>query len=75
MLNTEPNMADPDGFYEALIGAHRGLSAEQSAMVNAKLILLLSNHIGDRAILREALANARDGVVPAGEDVLQAAVA
>ncbi len=75
MLITEPNIADPDDFYEALIGVHRGLSPEQSAMVNAKLILLLANHVGDRAILREAFAKARDGVTPAGEDVVLAAVA
>jgi len=75
ILNTNPNLADPDDFYEALIGAHRGLSPRQSAMVNAKLILLLANHIGDEAILREALATARDGVMPAGEDVVLAAVA
>ena len=60
MLNTEPNLAAPDDFYEALIETHRGLSAEQSALVNAKLILLLANHVGDLATLREALARARD---------------
>jgi hypothetical protein len=40
---------------------HRDLSDEQSALVNAKLILLLSNHIGDLAVLREAMALAREG--------------
>ncbi|MEY3513132.1 MAG: hypothetical protein RL420_155 [Pseudomonadota bacterium] len=48
-----------DDFYEALIETHRDLTDEQSAMVNAKLILLLSNHIGDIQILREAMALAR----------------
>ncbi len=48
-----------DDFYEALIETHRDLTDEQSAMVNAKLILLLSNHIGDIHILREAMALAR----------------
>ena len=48
-----------DDFYEALIETHRDLTDEQSAMVNAKLILLLSNHIGDIDILREAMALAR----------------
>ena len=48
-----------DDFYEALIETHRDLTDEQSAMVNAKLILLLSNHIGDIQILREAMAHAR----------------
>ncbi len=48
-----------DDFYEALIDTHRDLTDEQSALVNAKLILLLSNHIGDINILREAMALAR----------------
>lgn len=48
-----------DDFYEALIDAHRDLSDEQSERLNARLILLLSNHIGDIAVLREALALAR----------------
>jgi len=51
-----------DDFYEMLIDAHRDLSDEQSALVNAKLILLLANHVGDLAVLREALALAREGV-------------
>lgn len=58
-LNTEPNLAAPDDFYEALIDLHRGLSDEQSAAVNAKLILLLANHVGDAEALREAMALAR----------------
>lgn len=45
-----------DDFYQALIEAHRGLSDEESLALNARLILLLSNHIGDLAVLREALA-------------------
>jgi hypothetical protein len=51
-----------DDFYQLLIDMHRDLSDEQSALVNAKLILLLSNHIGDVAVLREAMALAREGV-------------
>lgn len=58
-LNLAPNFADPDAFYEALINTHQGLDAEQSNVLNAKLILLLSNHIGDLAVIREALALAR----------------
>jgi hypothetical protein len=54
-----PNIADPDGFYEELINAQRDLSDEQAQMMNAKLILTLANHIGDRAVLREALQVAR----------------
>jgi len=59
-LNLEPNIAHPDDFYEALIAMHQGLSEEQSRIVNAKLILILANHIGDEALLREAMARARE---------------
>ena len=62
VLNTEPNIADPDDFYEALIEIHRDLTPEQSHVVNAKLILLLSNHIGDMDVLREAMQKARDDI-------------
>lgn len=55
MLNLDPNITDPDGFYEELIRAHEGLSAEASEAFNARLILILANHIGDRDILRAAL--------------------
>ncbi|MCP5268101.1 MAG: DUF2783 domain-containing protein [Zoogloeaceae bacterium] len=51
-----------DDFYESLIDAHRDLTDEQSAMLNAKLILLLANHVGDLTILREALLRAREDV-------------
>ncbi|MBA3507220.1 MAG: DUF2783 domain-containing protein [Betaproteobacteria bacterium] len=71
-LNTEPNLPAPDDFYEELIGMHRGLTDAQSALVNAKFILLLANHIGDSAILRAAIAAARDGVASA-VDVIQRA--
>ncbi len=59
MLNTEPNLESPDDFYEALIDAHRDLTAPQSHELNAKLVLLLANHIGSLAVLKEALAAAR----------------
>jgi len=51
-----------DDFYEMLIDTHRDLSDEQSNMVNAKLILLLANHIGDMDVLAEALKAAREDV-------------
>ena len=71
-LNTQPNFGVPgerfarayspgDDFYEALIDTHRGLSDEQSQLVNARLVLLLANHIGDLRVLREALVAARAG--------------
>ncbi|MBR0564919.1 DUF2783 domain-containing protein [Azoarcus sp. L1K30] len=72
-LITDANLQEPgkryfrafspgDDFYEALIDTHRDLTDEQSAMVNARLILLLSNHIGDISVLREAMKIAREGV-------------
>ena len=65
-LNTAPNLAAPDDFYQHLIALHRDLSESQSALVNAKLILLLANHIGDRDVLAAAMAAAREDVVPSG---------
>ncbi len=70
-LITEPNFHEPgkryfrdfspgDDFYQLLIDTHRDLSEAQSAMLNAKLILILSNHIGDISVLREAMQIARE---------------
>jgi len=61
-LNIESNIADFDTFYENLIDAHNSLTEEESHFMNAKLVLLLANHIGDAEVLREALALARLGV-------------
>ena len=58
-LVTTPNIADPDAFYQALVDAHAGLSADQSAAFNARLVLLLANQIGDDATLLAAVAAAR----------------
>jgi hypothetical protein len=63
-LITTPNLAAPDDFYEALIETHRDLDDAQSALVNAKLVLLLANHIGDLDVLRSAMAAAREDVAP-----------
>jgi hypothetical protein len=54
-LQRELNLADADAVYNAIIDAHRGLSEADSAALNARLVLLLANHIGDAAIIREAL--------------------
>lgn len=62
-LITEPHLESPDDFYEALVALHRDLSPEQSEQANARLILLLANHIGTRAVLDEALAAARASLV------------
>lgn len=58
-LNLNPNLPDPDGFYDELLGAHEGLSKEQSDAFNARLLLILANHIGDRDVLTQALKAAR----------------
>lgn len=65
-LVTEPNIARPDDFYEALIETHRGLSDDQSRDVNCKLVLLLANHIGDMDVLKQAMDAAREGIEPKG---------
>lgn len=51
-----------DDFIERLVAAHRGLGDEASRLLNARLVLLLANHIGDPAVLDEALAAARAGL-------------
>ena len=61
-LRLDLGIADPDGFYEKLIDSHENLSAGESELMNAKLILLLANHIGDTEVLEEALARAREGI-------------
>jgi len=61
-LNTQPNLARPDDFYEALIEMHRDLDDAQSQAANAQLILLLANHIGDHDVLLAAVQAAREGV-------------
>ena len=53
-----------DDFYEALIRAHQGLSEAQSQMLNARLVLILANHIGDLTVVQEAIALARRSLEP-----------
>ncbi len=62
-LNHQPNIADPDGFYQELIESQRELSDEQAEMLSTKLVLILANHVGDREVLREAIALARDNTL------------
>ena len=64
-LVTEPHLTAPDDFYEALIDAHRDLTLEQSQALNARLVLLLANHIGALDVLKEALAAARSSAAAA----------
>lgn len=58
-----PHLEAPDDFYEALIDAHRDLTTAQSHELNAKLVLLLANHIGHEAVLQQALEAARASVL------------
>jgi hypothetical protein len=58
-LIRSPNLEDPDGFYAALVATHQGLSDEESELLNARLVLILANHVGDRDVLRQALVLAR----------------
>lgn len=55
-LTTVPNIADPDGFYAELLKTHKNLTEVESQALNARLVLILANHIGDKEVLSEALA-------------------
>jgi len=68
-LIREPNIRDQDLFYAELINSQRDMSEEQADMAIAKLALILANHIGDREVLSEAIALARDNTLatPQGE--------
>lgn len=63
-LNTDLNLDSPDDFYEALIHAHRDLTREESEALNARLILLLANHIGRLSVLVQAMDIARETLAP-----------
>lgn len=54
-----PNLPESDDFYAALLAAHDGLSEAEMHALNARLILILANHIGDNAVLQQALDAAR----------------
>ena len=58
-LSTSSNFAKPDDAFRAVVEAHRGLNDEQSADLDAAMVLILANHIGDIDVLREAIALAR----------------
>ena len=58
-LITTPHLDAPDDFYQALIEAHQGLSTDDSHAFNARLVLVLANHIGSLAVLRQAFAAAQ----------------
>ncbi|UZE52020.1 DUF2783 domain-containing protein [Rhodopseudomonas sp. P2A-2r] len=58
-LSTQSNFADPDAAYRLVVDAHRGIADAQSAALDAALVLVLANHIGDLDVLREAIALAK----------------
>jgi hypothetical protein len=58
-LSTQSNFSDPDAAYRQIVEAHRGLDDEQSAALDAALVLILANHIGDAAVLSDAIALAK----------------
>jgi hypothetical protein len=62
-LSTASNFAKPDDAFRAVVEAHRGLNDEQSADLDAALVLILANHIGDIEVLREAIALARHRMI------------
>jgi Protein of unknown function (DUF2783) len=66
-LSTKTNFADPDAAYRLIVEAHRGISDQQSASLDAALVLILANHVGDLDVLREAVALAKRRLLDAGQ--------
>jgi hypothetical protein len=66
MLTITPNLTHPDETYARLIAAHDGLTEAESHAMNARLVLILMNHVGDHQLLDEALRLARDPAQAAG---------
>ncbi|PWK57334.1 DUF2783 domain-containing protein [Roseicyclus mahoneyensis] len=58
-LTLDPNMTAPDDAYAALIAAHDGLTREESEALNARLILILMNHVGDPRVILQAIETAK----------------
>jgi len=58
-LITKPNIDDADGFYAELLALHEGRDKAESDAINARMILILANHIGDRAVLAQAMDAAK----------------
>lgn len=70
-LSTSSNFAKPDDAFRAIVEAHRGLSDPESADLDAALVLILANHIGDLDVLREAIALARRRTLDSSEQQQQ----
>jgi len=71
VLSTSSNFARPDDAFRAVVEAHRGLNEEQSADLDAALVLILANHIGDIEVLREAIVLARQRMLEASQQQQQ----
>ena len=70
-LSTSSNFARPDDAFRMVVEAHRGLSDAQSADLDAALVLILANHIGDIDVLREAIALAQRRMLDTGQQQAQ----
>jgi len=68
-LDTTPRLADPDALFALLVEAHRGLDAAASRRLDARLVLILANHIGEAEVLREAIALARETAAGGAPDL------
>jgi Protein of unknown function (DUF2783) len=71
VLSTSSNFTKPDDAFRAVVEAHRRLSDEQSAELDAALVLILANHIGDIDVLREAITLAKRRMVDADQQQQQ----
>ena len=70
-LSTRSNFERPDDAFRAVVEAHRGLSDQESADLDAALVLVLANHIGDIEVLKEAIALAKRRMLDAGQQQQQ----
>ena len=70
-LSTNSNFARPDDAFRVVVEAHRGLSDEQSADLDAALVLILANHIGDLDVLNQAIALAKRRMIDASQQQQQ----
>jgi hypothetical protein len=70
-LSTSSNFAKPDDAFRAVVEAHRGLNDEQSADLDAALVLILANHIGDLDVLREAIELAKRRMIDTSQQQAQ----
>jgi Protein of unknown function (DUF2783) len=70
-LSTESNFTKPDDAFRAVVEAHRGLNEAQSADLDAALVLILANHIGDIGVLREAIELAKRRMATADQQAQQ----